>query len=158
MTALKHVPSTTKNFGVYMHQNPSKSTQQNGNLLPSLRSLLALFGLPLLTTVALAQRSSTSDEEAAAGCFACMSGMVFMVGLVVVYIVAVIALWVWVARDAKSRGMDGSMLWMVLVMLTGPLGLIIYIFSRPQGNLIKCPSCSNKRLQSSAKCPQCGNA
>ena len=38
------------------------------------------------------------------------------------------------------------------------IGLIIYLFSRPQGNLIQCAHCNNKRLQASAKCPHCGNA
>ena len=69
-----------------------------------------------------------------------------------------IALLVWVARDAKSRGMDSAVLWMVLVMFTSVIGLVIYIFSRPQGNLVQCGSCGNKRLQASAKCPHCGNA
>jgi hypothetical protein len=69
-----------------------------------------------------------------------------------------IALLVWVARDAKARSMDSAVLWMILVMFTGPIGLIIYILSRPQGNLIQCQQCNNKRLQASSKCPHCGNA
>jgi hypothetical protein len=68
-----------------------------------------------------------------------------------------IALLVWVARDAKSRGMDNAVMWMILVFFTNVLGLIIYIFSRPQGNLVPCPSCKNNRLEASAKCPHCGN-
>jgi len=82
--------------------------------------------------------------------------MMFLVP--VVFIALGIALLVWVARDAKSRGMDSAVLWMVLVFLTNIIGLIIYIFSRPQGNLVQCASCNNKRLQASAKCPHCGNA
>ena len=69
-----------------------------------------------------------------------------------------VALLVWVARDAKSRGMDSAVIWMVLVMFTSVIGLVIYIFSRPQGNLIQCPHCHNQRLQAIAKCPHCGNA
>ena len=53
--------------------------------------------------------------------------------------------------------MDSSVLWMVLVMFTGLIGLIIYIFARPQGNLIQCAHCKNRRMQASAKCPHCGN-
>ena len=45
--------------------------------------------------------------------------------------------------------------WMILVMLTGIIGLIIYAFTRPQGNLVPRPQCANKRLQVSAKCPHC---
>jgi hypothetical protein len=81
-----------------------------------------------------------------------------MVVLPLVILVVNISILVWVARDAKGRGMDSAVLWMVLVMFTGPLGLIIYLFSRPQGNLMPCPHCGNKRLQASAKCPHCGNA
>ncbi len=69
-----------------------------------------------------------------------------------------IALLVWVARDAKARGMDSAVLWMILVMFTSVIGLLIYIFSRPQGNLIRCANCGNNRLQASVKCPHCGSA
>ena len=67
-----------------------------------------------------------------------------------------IALLVWVARDAKARGMDSAILWMLLVMFTGIIGLVIYLFVRPQGNMMQCPNCQNKRLQASVKCPHCG--
>ena len=81
-----------------------------------------------------------------------------MMVIVLVLVVALnIALLIWVARDAKSRGMDSSVLWMFLVMSTGVIGLVIYIFSRPQGQLKQCPSCNGKRLAASAKCPHCQN-
>jgi hypothetical protein len=125
-----------------------------------------LRGLPLFLSVTnlLAQRSSPSDAAqakaaadaaaASAGCLACGGGMIV---LIVGSIVLSIALLVWVARDAKNRGMDNSVMWMILVFFTSFIGLIIYIFSRPQGNLVVCPSCKNKRLEVSAKCPHCGN-
>ena len=79
-------------------------------------------------------------------------------GMVMVGVLALnIALLIWVARDAKSRGLPNDILWMILVMLTGIIGLIIYLFTRPQGNLVACAHCGNKRLQVSAKCPHCGN-
>jgi len=90
----------------------------------------------------------------AVGCALCGSLIFIPIGIIVLDI----ALLVWVARDAKSRGMDSAVIWMILVMFTSVVGLIIYIFSRPQGNLIRCPSCNNQRLQASAKCPHCGNA
>jgi disulfide bond formation protein DsbB len=82
----------------------------------------------------------------------------FLIFVIIAIIALNIALLVWVARDSKSRGMDSSVLWMVLVMVTGVIGLVIYLFARPQGNIIPCPQCGNKRLQVSAKCPHCGNA
>jgi cytochrome bd-type quinol oxidase subunit 2 len=107
----------------------------------------ALFGAILL------QRDS--DAAGAAACFGCAGFMFF----IIVGIIAInIALLVWVARDAKSRGMDNSILWMVLVMITGLVGLIIYILVRPQGNLVPCAHCKMKRMPVSAKCPHCGNA
>jgi len=84
--------------------------------------------------------------------------MIFILICIVGVIALNIALLVWVARDAKSRGMDSSVLWMFLVMFTGLIGLVIYFFSRPKGNLIQCTSCKGKRLETSAKCPHCGNA
>ena len=78
--------------------------------------------------------------------------------IVIAFIALNIALLVWVAKDAKNRGMDNAVLWMILVMLTGIIGFIIYILVRPQGNLMPCTHCGNKRLQVSATCPHCGNA
>jgi hypothetical protein len=99
-----------------------------------------------------------SDSDAAAG-GAAACGCLGFIGFIIIGIIALnIALLVWVARDAKARGMDNSVLWMVLVMITGLLGLIIYLLSRPKGNLIACPHCGNKRMQVGVKCPHCGNA
>ena len=94
-----------------------------------------------------------SDADVAAGLGGC--GCILFVFLAAIALN--IALLVWVARDAKSRSMDSSVLWMMLVMFTGLIGLVIYLLSRPQGNLKQCPSCGNKRLAASAKCPHCGN-
>ncbi|MDA1312544.1 MAG: PLDc N-terminal domain-containing protein [Acidobacteria bacterium] len=69
-----------------------------------------------------------------------------------------IYLLVWVSKDAKARGLDNSVLWMIVVLVFSLLGLLIYILSRPKGELVACATCGNKRLQTSAKCPSCGNA
>jgi hypothetical protein len=100
----------------------------------------------------LLQRHDDPSPFVACGCLG-------FVGVIIVGIIALnIAALIWVARDAKNRGMDNAVVWMILVMLTGIIGLIIYLFTRPQGNLVPCPHCGNKRLQASAKCPHCGNA
>jgi hypothetical protein len=103
-----------------------------------------------------ASARAQNDGSPVAGCAAC-SGcggllLVLWLGLIALQI----ALLVWVARDAKARGMDGAVLWMLLVMFVPLLGLLIYIFARPQGNMIQCPNCNNKRLAASVKCPHCG--
>jgi uncharacterized membrane protein YhaH (DUF805 family) len=110
--------------------------------------------LLIIGGAALAQQSAEPDPcAAAAGCGVC--GSVFVVPIIIIALD--IALLIWVARDAKSRGMDNAVMWMILVFFTSVIGLLIYISSRPQGNLMKCASCGNNRLQVSAKCPHCGN-
>jgi uncharacterized membrane protein YhaH (DUF805 family) len=113
----------------------------------------AIAGLSVLLRPALAQ-SSSDAASGVAGCAMCST----FLAVPIVIIVLNIALLVWVARDAKARGMDSAVLWMILVMFTSVIGLVIYIFSRPQGNLIRCSNCGNNRLQASVKCPHCGGA
>jgi hypothetical protein len=122
---------------------------RSGIKLSKLLTVFALFA----PVVCLAQYNSGSP---AAPCAACGGCGLFVIFLVVAIIVLDIVLCVWVARDAKARGMDSSVLWMLLVFFFSLLGLVIYLFSRPQGNLIPCPNCGNKRLQASVKCPHCG--
>lgn len=123
-------------------------------------TLAAIAGAALGPAALLAQQQSTPEEGAAAcaGCGACSALAGGMILIPIVIFILNIALLVWVARDAKSRSMDSSVLWMVLVMLTSVIGLLIYLFSRPQGNLIQCSHCNNRRLEVSARCPHCGNA
>lgn len=107
----------------------------------------------LSTGAALAQRPPSD-----AGCAAC-AGCGISIPVIIIGLIALnIALLVWVARDAKARGMDSSVLWMLLVFFTGLIGLLIYIFARTQGDLVRCASCGNNRLQAAVKCPHCGNA
>ncbi|MBZ5533333.1 MAG: PLDc N-terminal domain-containing protein [Acidobacteriia bacterium] len=119
-----------------------------------LRGFLLVLPMLLLSQALWAQ-SNPDDAAAAAGCFGCGAFMIF---IFIAILALNIALLVWVAKDAKNRGLDNAVLWMILVMFTGLIGLVIYILARPQGNLIQCASCNNKRLQASAKCPHCGNA
>ncbi|MFO0805896.1 MAG: PLDc N-terminal domain-containing protein [Gemmataceae bacterium] len=102
---------------------------------------------------------ATADTTPAgcAGCGVCGGSMIVIVLVPILIFVLNIVLLIWVARDAKSRNMDSSVLWMALVFFTGLLGLVIYLFSRPKGDLYECRSCGNKRLVASKRCPHCGN-
>lgn len=122
-----------------------------------LKCVSALGMLLMLCTTVLAQRHG-DDAGACASCGICGGSLVVMVLIPIVIVALNIALLVWVARDAKARGMDSAVLWMALVFFTGFIGLIIYVLSRPQGNTVRCESCGNNRLQASIKCPHCGNA
>lgn len=119
----------------------------------SSKSMPILLCLLFINNITLALQQEPNPCAAAAGCGVC--GSVFVVPILLIALN--VTLLIWVARDAKSRGMDNAVMWMILVLFTSVIGLVIYIFSRPQGNLVKCASCGNNRLQASAKCPHCGN-
>ncbi|MGZ4984737.1 MAG: hypothetical protein ACXWFY_01890 [Chthoniobacterales bacterium] len=101
----------------------------------------------------LAQDSDTDKAAGAAG--ALIGGTCGCIVCLVVFAIW-IALAVWVYKDAKSRGMDNAVLLTIVTIITGILGLIIYLLMRPKGNLVACPHCQKKRLEGSAKCPHCG--
>lgn len=112
------------------------------------------FHSVLYLGLGILQQARADDAGSAAGCAVCSSILL----LPIILIALNIALLVWVARDAKARGMDSAVLWMVLVMFTSVLGLIIYLFARPKGNVVRCPNCRNSRLDASVRCPHCGAA
>ncbi len=105
-----------------------------------------------MATAAFAQGRGGDPISNLAGCGCC--GTFFFIPII--FAVLSIALLVWVARDAKARGMDNAVLWMLVVFFLNLLGLLIYILSRPQGMLVPCPNCGNQRLQASMRCPHCG--
>ena len=47
----------------------------------------------------------------------------------VIWFIISILLCIWVYRDAESRGM-GGVLWLIVVLITGIIGLIIYLVVR----------------------------
>lgn len=53
----------------------------------------------------------------------------WMCALPIVLFIIGILLCVWVYRDAESRGMN-SVLWLIVVLITGIIGLIIYLIVR----------------------------
>jgi small-conductance mechanosensitive channel len=126
----------------------------------ALKSVLSAASVCLLPAVVFAQQHKSLPQRTApsdafsnlAGCGCCGTFIAIPIALVVLNIAQL----VWVARDAKARGMDSSVLWMLLVFFTSFLGLVIYKFSRPQGNLVPCANCGNKKLQATVKCPHCG--
>src|SRR5881394_2737329 len=116
-----------------------------------------VFALSLTCVAVFAQSQGRPADDPCAsacgvgGCAGCTAAPIFIVLVLVGIIILNVALLIWVAKDSKARGLDNSVLWMILVMFTGVLGLVIYIFSRPKGDIVQCPNCKNNRLQGSAK-------
>jgi putative component of membrane protein insertase Oxa1/YidC/SpoIIIJ protein YidD len=102
-------------------------------------------------------RSPEEDAAAGAGCAACLASTLFMVLFVVGLFASWIALLVFVVRDAKNRGTENPVLWLILIFFTHIIGLVIYFLARPAGNLVACEHCKNKKLQYARACPHCGN-
>ncbi|MEM3466658.1 MAG: abscisic acid-deficient protein Aba4 family protein [Candidatus Jordarchaeales archaeon] len=57
---------------------------------------------------------------------AAMVAIVIWIIVVIALIIIDIAIAVWVYRDARERGMEAA-LWLLIVLLTGLIGLIIYL-------------------------------
>jgi hypothetical protein len=100
-------------------------------------------------------QTGPSDAQVARAC----GGMIILFVILGVISIVSTIIWIfvliWVAKDAKARGMDNSALWVVLVLFLGLLGLIIYIVSRPAGDLKICRECGKKRLRGGKRCPHC---
>ena len=112
----------------------------------------------LSPTLLLAQNNNDDLAGAAAaggGCLACGGVFIF---IFIAIIALNIALLVWVYRDAKNRGMENAVVWLIVVLIVGPIGAIIYLLARTKGDLVACAQCGGKRMSVSAKCPHCGNA
>lgn len=106
----------------------------------------------------MARRRRQEEDAMAAGALG-MAGCSFCGVLLIIPVVIIvlnIALLIWVAKDAKSRGMDNSVMWMLVVLCLSVIGLVIYLNSRPAGILVGCRNCGNQRLQMSVRCPHCG--
>jgi len=52
-----------------------------------------------------------------------------MIAIAVLWFVVAILIAVWVYRDAEKRGENGA-LWLIIVLITGILGLIIWLIVR----------------------------
>jgi len=57
---------------------------------------------------------------------------VLIIVFVVIWFVIGLILAIWVYKDAQNRGMDNPALWLIIVILIGCIGCIIYLVVRPK--------------------------
>jgi TctA family transporter len=105
-----------------------------GRLKPVLRAGLlklavqakGLLSLALASALAASVLAEPGDLGYAFLAFLVFGGFIlFIIGLIAVWIL----LAVWVYRDARKRGMEAT-LWLLVVLLTGIIGLIVYLIVR----------------------------
>jgi ABC-type tungstate transport system substrate-binding protein len=108
---------------------------------------------PLLAAALFLQMNDNgmAGASACAG-LGCVGSLVFLAVIIGINV----AIFLWVKNDATARGMENPILWPVIVLFTGLIGLVIYLIIRPKGELVVC-SCGKKRMQGLPKCPSCGN-
>ena len=100
-------------------------------LLPTLSTLF-------LATSLLAQTSTPDDAasptsgDAAGGAAAGLAALGCGILPCIVWLAIIIGLAVYVYKDATKRGMDNAVLLTIVTVVTGPLGLIIYLMMRPK--------------------------
>jgi len=87
----------------------------------------------------------------------------FILIFIAIFFAIGIFLCVWVYRDAKSRGMDGT-LWVIIVLIANVLGLIVYLVVRedrtkaamPREGIKYCSHCGHQISQNAKFCENCG--
>ena len=88
------------------------------------------------------------DDYVDPGLFWGLTGALCFIPLVLLIIGILLAVWVY--KDAQKRGSSGA-LWLIIVILTGIIGLIIWLVVRPPIGGEKKTATSSER-----KCPNCG--
>jgi len=95
--------------------------------------MLAL-GLMLLTAVVAGTASAARDGPMVVLAGNVLFGGILCGGFWIVWFVLWLLVAIWVYKDAESRGASGP-LWLIVVILLGLIGLIIYLVVRPSQQL-----------------------
>jgi len=95
-------------------------------------------------------------KEAGAAAAACGLGCAAVIASAVLGTAILVFMMVFTYKDAKARGDQNAVLWLVLIFFVHLIGFVVYMVARPKGELVPCPSCHQKKLETLVKCPHCG--
>ena len=77
---------------------------------------------------AFADEGSDAAGQAEAAQAAAIGMMIFMIIFWIIWIVIAILMALWVYKDAKEREDVDETIWLIIVLLTGIIGFLIYYF------------------------------
>ncbi len=63
---------------------------------------------------------------------------------------------IWVVKDVRARGAGAPGTWALAILLLGLLAFVLYLLVRPNGQLVECRHCYNRKLEIARACPHCG--
>jgi uncharacterized protein len=95
-------------------------------------------------------------KEAGPALAACGAGCVISIISGLIAIGILVFMMVFTYKDAKARGDQNAVLWLVLIFFLHWIGFIVYMVARPKGDLVPCPNCHQKKMDVLTKCPHCG--
>ena len=95
-------------------------------------------------------------KEVGPACAAGGAACVIAIISALIGVAILVFMMVFTYKDAKARGDQNAVLWLVLIFFLHWIGFIVYMVARPKGDLVPCPNCHQKKMDVLTKCPHCG--
>ena len=125
-------------------------------------SIITLIGfLIVISITSIIVSAQTYPSFTSTDDFLWIPALICVVYIVIFIVWLMVAIWVY--RDANSRGENG-VLWLLIVLVSGLIGLIIWFVIRPPIGGRKsesfsdrrCPNCGRNIPMDARMCPYCG--
>lgn len=90
-----------------------------------------------------------------------MAGIIFAFIIVLAVILGVgvpVAMGIYVYNDAKKREMNALVWTLLVILIPGFIGLIVYLIVRNEHSALNCPRCGRNVAAHFSVCPECGHS